>query len=99
MLAAMKLLIVDDHSIMRAGFAVLLAQPGSEIDVVQAGDAADGIAAVEVHADLDAVFLDLNMPGEGGLHALRRLKIRPTCDGRSPAGRWATCPNHPGRRH
>jgi two-component system, NarL family, nitrate/nitrite response regulator NarL len=78
MLAAMKLLIIDDHSIMRAGFAVLLAQPGSEIEVVQAGDAADGIAAVEVHADLDAVFLDLNMPGEGGLHALREIgKRRP----------------------
>lgn len=74
----MKLLIIDDHSIMRAGFAVLLARPGSDIEVVQAGTAAEGIAAVEANADLDAVFLDLSMPGEGGMHALQEIgKQRP----------------------
>ena len=72
-LGAMKLLIIDDHSIMRAGFAALLGQPGSGIEVLQAGDAAEGIAEVQAYPDLDAVFLDLNMPGEDGMSALREI--------------------------
>ena len=74
----MKLLIIDDHSIVRAGLAALLARPGSEIVVVQAATAAEGMIAVEAHPDLDAVLLDLNMPGEGGMSALREIgKRRP----------------------
>jgi two-component system, NarL family, nitrate/nitrite response regulator NarL len=74
----MKLLIIDDHSIMRAGFAALLGPPGSEIEVLQAGDAAEGMAEVEAHPDLDAVFLDLNMPGKDGMSVLREIgKRRP----------------------
>jgi two-component system nitrate/nitrite response regulator NarL len=76
MLGAMKLLIIDDHSIMRAGLAALLAQPDSGIEVIEAGDAAAGIAEVEAHPDLDAVFLDLNMPGEDGMSALREIGRR-----------------------
>jgi len=74
----MKLLIIDDHSIMRAGLAALLEQPGSDISVLQAGDAAEGITQIEAHPDLDAVFLDLNMPGQDGMSALRDIgKRRP----------------------
>jgi two-component system nitrate/nitrite response regulator NarL len=76
MLGAMKLLIIDDHSIMRAGLAALLAQPEFKIEVIEAGDAAAGIAEVEAHPDLDAVFLDLNMPGEDGMSALREIGRR-----------------------
>ena len=72
----MKLLIIDDHSIMRAGLAALLARPGSEIEVFQAADAAAGIAEIEAHPDLDAVFLDLNMPGDDGMSALRQIGRR-----------------------
>jgi DNA-binding NarL/FixJ family response regulator len=72
----MKLLIVDDHSMVREGLAALLAQPGSAVEVLQAGDAAGGLALVEGHADLDAVLLDLNMPGQDGIAALRRIADR-----------------------
>jgi two-component system, NarL family, nitrate/nitrite response regulator NarL len=75
-LRSMKLLIIDDHSIMRAGLAALLGQPGSAIEVLQAGDAAAGVAEVEAHPDLDAVFLDLSMPGEDGMSALREIGSR-----------------------
>lgn len=72
----MKLLIIDDHSIMRAGLAALLVQAGADIQVLQAGDAPNGIAEIDRHADLDAVFLDLNLPGQDGMSALRDIGQR-----------------------
>ncbi|WP_158818477.1 response regulator transcription factor [Methylocapsa sp. S129] len=72
----MKLLIIDDHSIVRAGLAALLARPGSDIVVVQAATTAEGMTEVDTHPDLDAVFLDLNMPGESGMSALREIGRR-----------------------
>jgi len=73
-----KLLLIDDHSIMRAGLAALLTQTRADIEILEAGDAAGGIREVDAHDDLDAVFLDLNMPGEDGMSALREIgKRRP----------------------
>jgi two-component system, NarL family, nitrate/nitrite response regulator NarL len=72
----MKLLIVDDHSMVRESLAALLGRPGSAVEVLQAGDAAEGLALVEGHADLDAVLLDLNMPGQDGIAALRGIADR-----------------------
>ena len=74
----MKLLIVDDHSIVREGVAALLAQPGAGVVVLQAPSAALGMTEIDAHRDLDAVLLDLNMPGEDGISALREIgKRRP----------------------
>jgi DNA-binding NarL/FixJ family response regulator len=63
----MKLLIVDDHSMVREGLAALLRQalPGAE--VLQAAEGAQGVTLVESHSDLDAVFLDIGLPGKDGL--------------------------------
>src|SRR6185312_842025 len=66
----MKLLIVDDHPVLREGLAALLRQAGPETEVLLASDAADGLALVERHADLDAVVLDLMMPGMDGWRAI-----------------------------
>jgi two-component system nitrate/nitrite response regulator NarL len=66
----MKLLIVDDHPVLREGLAALLRQAGPDADVLQARDAAEGLALVEAHADLDAVVLDLIMPGMDGWQAI-----------------------------
>ena len=67
---AMKLLIVDDHPVLREGIAALLRQAGPGAEVLQARDAAEGLALVEEHADLDAVVLDLMMPGMDGWQAI-----------------------------
>ena len=72
----MKLLIIDDHSIVRAGLAALLHEPGVAIEVVQAATAAEGLMQIAAHGDLDAVFLDLNMPGEDGFAALDTIGKR-----------------------
>jgi two-component system, NarL family, nitrate/nitrite response regulator NarL len=66
----MKLLIVDDHPVLRDGLAALLAQAGPDTAVLQARDAREGLALVESHPDLDLIILDLAMPGMKGLQAL-----------------------------
>ena len=69
----MKLLIIDDHSIVRAGLAALFCEPGVAIEVLQAGGAAEGMRQIDANPDLDAVFLDLNMPDVDGFAALDQI--------------------------
>lgn len=75
----MKVLVVDDHSIVRQGLAALLRQEGPDTEVVHAADQREGLEAVEAHPDLDAVLLDLNMPGGSGMGAIGEFgRRRPT---------------------
>jgi DNA-binding NarL/FixJ family response regulator len=74
----MKLLIVDDHAVVREGVATLLRQLGPDTQVLQARDGSEGLACAEAEADLDAVFLDLNLPGLDGRSAIQEFgKRRP----------------------
>jgi DNA-binding NarL/FixJ family response regulator len=69
----MRVLVVDDHPIVRAGLRRLLAaEPGTEIT-----EAASGQEAVSVFRDTrpDIVLLDLNLPGISGMEVLGRLLI------------------------
>jgi two-component system nitrate/nitrite response regulator NarL len=72
----MKLLIVDDHAVVREGLATLLRQLGTDTTVLQARDSGEGLAFAESEVDLDAVFLDLNMPGLDGLSAIQEFGKR-----------------------
>ncbi|MFC5664078.1 response regulator [Kitasatospora misakiensis] len=67
-----RVIIVDDQAMVRAGFAALLSAQ-SDIDVV--GDAADGAQALEVtgRSHPDVVLMDVRMPVMDGLEAARRL--------------------------
>jgi two-component system, NarL family, nitrate/nitrite response regulator NarL len=74
----MKVLVVDDHPIVRDGLAALLGQLGPGTDVLQVGDAERAFALVAAHADLDVVILDIAMPGMDGLSALAEFgRARP----------------------
>lgn len=74
----MKLLIVDDHAILREGLAAMLRQAGPDIEVLLACDGAEGVRTAEAHLDIDAVFLDLEMPGIDGMSVVLELgKRRP----------------------
>jgi DNA-binding NarL/FixJ family response regulator len=69
----MKVLIVDDHPIVRAGLQRLLAaEPDMEVR-----EAASGKAALSIFREQrpTVVVLDLNLPGIGGLEVITRLKI------------------------
>jgi two-component system nitrate/nitrite response regulator NarL len=72
-LATMKYLIVDDHAVLRNGLKALLRQAETDAFVVEAGDGAEGLRLAGLHRDLDAVFLDLEMPGIGGMSAIEEF--------------------------
>lgn len=70
-----RVLLVDDHAVVRTGFRLLLqAQP----DIRVMAEAQSGEAACQLFAELgpDVVVMDLGMPGMGGLEALRRIRAR-----------------------
>ena len=69
---AIRVLIVDDQALVRAGFRMILeAQP----DLQVVGEAGDGSAAIDAVRTLrpDVVLMDVRMPGVDGIEATRRL--------------------------
>ena len=68
-----RVLIVDDHDIVRAGIRMLLdAQP----DMAVVGEASDGKEAIEMAGSMkpDVVLMDISMPGTTGIEATRAIK-------------------------
>lgn len=70
-----RIILVDDHSVVRAGFKMLLATD-KNIEVI--GEAERGEQAIQLYQELkpDIVVMDLSMPGIGGLETIRRLVQR-----------------------
>ncbi|TWB20921.1 response regulator [Nitrospirillum bahiense] len=69
----MKLLLVDDHAIVRSGLRRLLA-PLPGVAIAEAATGRDALARYREDRP-DIVLLDLNLPGVGGLELLQRLLI------------------------
>ncbi|MDB5923523.1 MAG: bacterial regulatory s, luxR family protein [Betaproteobacteria bacterium] len=70
----MKILVVDDHPLVRDAMSQLVAQLGGDITVLEAPDCAAGLEAAKTHSDIDLVLLDLNLPGLRGIPALDRFR-------------------------
>jgi two-component system invasion response regulator UvrY len=71
----MKLLLVDDHAILRAGLRQLLALTvplGAAATILEAGDGEQALLLARQERP-DVVVLDLTLPGLGGIELLRRL--------------------------
>lgn len=67
-----RILLVDDHAVLRAGLRALLeAEPGLEV-VGEAGTGEEGVADAQ-RLTPHVVVMDLSMPGVGGLEATRRI--------------------------
>ena len=69
-----KILIVDDHPMIRSAVAALLG--GSDFAIAATADNAEAAFAAIGDSDPDMVILDLAMPGASGLDVLRRLRER-----------------------
>lgn len=74
----LKVLVVDDHELVRTGLrGVLSINEGFDV-VAEAGDGVQALAALELH-NPDVVVMDLQMAGMGGIEATRRImERRPT---------------------
>jgi DNA-binding NarL/FixJ family response regulator len=85
----MRVLIVDDSSVLRERVGAMLTELTGDIELV--GEAKDGIEGLDSIRRLkpDAVILDISMPGKGGIDVLREIKR----DEKSPIVVMLT--NHP----
>jgi len=68
-----RVLIVDDHAIVRAGLRLLISGQDDMTVVGEAGSTRDGIEAAE-RLSPDVALIDLSLPGEGGIEAIRQLR-------------------------
>ncbi len=68
-----KILIADDHAIVRKGLKQILADTPDMVVGGEAGNGPDLLDKVRV-GDWDVVILDISMPGRGGLETLKQLK-------------------------
>ena len=74
---SVKILVVDDHALVRAGLRHVLQElDDAGVDVLEAGSGTAAFGLADSHPDLDLVLLDLNMPDMGGIEALDEIGRR-----------------------
>ena len=70
-----KVMLVDDHAVVRMGFKLLLESDPAIEDVAEAESGEQGIKLYQEHKP-DVVVMDITMPGMGGLEAIDRIKAK-----------------------
>ena len=72
MTSKLKLMLVDDHAVVRGGFKVLL-QTWNDVEVV--AEASSGEEALQLYENCrpDVVVMDIAMAGMGGIEAIKRM--------------------------
>ena len=74
-MSQIKILLVDDHAVVRMGFKMLIE---AEADIKVIGEAENGEAAIKLFQELkpDIIVMDITMPGIGGLEAIDRIMAK-----------------------
>jgi DNA-binding NarL/FixJ family response regulator len=74
MTAMRRVLLVDDHEVVRRGIRSILEDRSGEIEIAEAGNGDEALALLD--DSYDAVILDLSMPGRSGIDLLGEIKHR-----------------------
>ncbi|MBE0409737.1 MAG: response regulator transcription factor [Anaerolineales bacterium] len=74
----LKIVVVDDHALFRAGLVSLLSQFEEFVIVGEAGDGLEALSVVQ-NTNPDVVLLDINMPRMGGVETVKALKQTEKC--------------------
>ena len=72
----MKILVIDDHTLIREGLCQVLKGLDEDVDVLQAGTCTQGFVLAQENPDLDLVLLDYHLPDMTGLVALGVFGMR-----------------------
>ncbi|MDQ5882265.1 MAG: hypothetical protein QG616_2097 [Pseudomonadota bacterium] len=75
MMPTIRIVIADDHRLVRAGLCMLLAEMPGIVVLAEAADGREALAACDA-SEPDLVLMDIAMPNMGGLEALRELRDR-----------------------
>lgn len=70
----LSVLLVDDHTLFRAGLAVLLKKVPAIGEIAECGSGAEALAHWQTHRAMDLMILDIGLPDADGLDLLRSLK-------------------------
>lgn len=73
---SMRLLIADDHDLVRDGLREIVRRDDPDSEIFTATNLRDAIAAVERHPDVDVALLDLYMPGMHGIDGAMQLSAQ-----------------------
>jgi two-component system invasion response regulator UvrY len=74
MISKIRVILVDDHNVVRSGLRRLL-EMGGDIEVVAEADNGEQVGLLYKQFQANLLVMDLSMPGIGGLEALRRILI------------------------
>jgi len=72
----MKILLADDHKLVRAGLVLVLKQMDNSVDLLEAGSGREAIEIALDNADLDLVLMDLDLPEGNGLEAMAAINAQ-----------------------
>ena len=74
-MSQIKILLVDDHAVVRMGFKMLIQ---AEDDITVIGEAESGEVAIKLFQELkpDIIVMDITMPGIGGIEAIDRIMAK-----------------------
>lgn len=72
----MKILLVDDHKLVRAGLVLVLKQMENGIELLEAGSGREAIELALATPDIDLILMDLDLPEGSGLDALTAIQAK-----------------------
>ncbi len=70
----MKILVVDDHPLIRQALQGVLRELDGDATVLEASDSPAALRLAAEHPDLDLILLDLRLPGTGGIDTLTQMR-------------------------